>query len=307
MMTGNGQAVVELKNVHKAYGSRQALKGLDLQVEPGILFGLVGPNGAGKSTALRILLGLARAGQGEIRLFGQKVKHVGPEQRARIGYLPSETEFYPEMRVKELLRYAAGLQKKDCQARAAQLCRALDLDPEAKIRQLSLGGRKKAGIVCAMQHDPDLLILDEPTSGLDPLIQSVFFDLLHQAVARGVTVVFSSHNLAEVQQHCLQAAFIRDGRILVSGPLHELMSWSLRKVDMDGGPDPAGLPGGSHIRHGGARTQFWYQGAMPALLAWLSEGQVRDVTIAEPDLEDVFLHLYEDTGTPDSKGEITAC
>lgn len=91
------------------------------------------------------------------------------------------------------------------------MCRALDLDPEAKIRRLSLGGRKKAGIVCAMRHDPDLLILDEPTSGLDPLIQSVFFDLSHQAVARGVTVVFSSHNLAEVQRHCLQAPLSRTG------------------------------------------------------------------------------------------------
>lgn len=112
MMTGNGQAVVELKNVHKAYGSRQALKGLDLQVEPGILFGLVGPNGAGEVHRAPDPAGAGQSRSGEIRLFGQKVKHVGPEQRARIGYLPSETEFYPEMRVKELLRYAAGLQKK---------------------------------------------------------------------------------------------------------------------------------------------------------------------------------------------------
>ena len=136
--------------------------------------------------------------------------------------MPSEAMFYPDMRVEAVIRLSAGLRKLDCKEQAAALCEALELDGRKRVRELSLGNRKKVSIVCAMQHRPRLYILDEPTSGLDPLVQRAFWSELEARRREGATVFLSSHVLYEVQRYCDRAAIIREGRLVAEGTTAEL-------------------------------------------------------------------------------------
>ena len=196
------------------------------------------------------------------------------------------------MRVKDILKLSADLRRKDCGAVAGQLCERLRLDAGRKADELSLGGRKKAAIVCALQHEPDLLILDEPTSGLDPLIQREFFALLRERSDRGATIFLSSHILSEVQQNCAHAAIIRDGSVIASGSMQDLARTGARRVSVLGRVELDALSGVRDLQTTSAGLDFLYSGDMRELLTALAGGDVRDVTISEPALEDVFLHYY---------------
>ena len=205
--------LIETRGLTKYYGKTRGIEDLNLVVEEGEFFGFIGPNGAGKSTTIRTLLGLISPSSGEAIVFGKPLSK-SKDYLSNIGYLAGEAVFYNDMRVEELIRYSAKLRKKDCEQEAKKLCDRLELDMKKKIHELSLGNSKKVGFVCAMQHDPKLYIMDEPTSGLDPLMQKVFFELLHEKQKEGATIFFSSHVLAEVQSHCSRAGVIRDGRLV---------------------------------------------------------------------------------------------
>ncbi len=204
---------IETQDLTKRYGRARGLESLTLTVEQGAFYGLIGPNGAGKSTAERLLLGLLRPTAGTVRVLGLDPVTDTQALLARVGYLPAESRFWPGTRVGEVLALSAALRGRDCVAAARHLCERLRLDPGKRVEQLSLGNRKKLGIVCALQHDPELLILDEPTSGLDPLIRREFFDLLAEHNARGATVFLSSHDLSDVQRLCARAAVLRAGKL----------------------------------------------------------------------------------------------
>lgn len=200
----------------KSYGKARGIVDLDLRVEQGEFFGFIGPNGAGKSTTIRTLLGLLRPTSGRGKVLGLDITQKTEEILARVGYLPSETVFYPGMKVGELLKFSAGLRKRDCGREGAQLCERLNLDPTRRVEELSLGNRKKVGIVCALQHRPELLILDEPTSGLDPLMQREFFAILREYHKAGTTIFLSSHVLSEIRRNCSKALVLREGYIAAS-------------------------------------------------------------------------------------------
>ena len=196
----------------KSYGKARGIIDLDLKVEQGEFFGFIGPNGAGKSTTIRTLLGLLHPTSGTGEVLGLDIARKTEEILSKVGYLPSETVFYHGMKVRELLRLSAALRKRDCRKEGESLCERLHLDPERRVEELSFGNRKKAGIICALQHRPELLILDEPTSGLDPLMQREFFTILKEYHAAGTTVFLSSHVLSEIRRNCSQALVLREGR-----------------------------------------------------------------------------------------------
>ena len=206
----------------KSYGNARGIIDLDLKVEQGDFFGFIGPNGAGKSTTIRTLLGLLHPTSGQGKVLGLDITKKTEEILAKVGYLPSETVFYPGMRVRDLLRFSAGLRRQDCGREAARLCERLALDPARRVEELSLGNRKKVGIVCALQHKPELLILDEPTSGLDPLMQREFFTILREYHAAGTTIFLSSHVLSEIRRNCSNAVVLREGRAAASLGREEL-------------------------------------------------------------------------------------
>lgn len=280
----------------KYYGKSRGIDGLDLAVEKGAFFGFIGPNGAGKSTTIRTLLGLISPDSGTGRVLGLDIVKDKRSILERVGYLPSDNAFYAGMRVRDMLKLSAGLRKKDCSARAAELCGRLQLDTEKKIEDLSFGNRKKVGIVCALQHDPELLILDEPTGGLDPLMQHAFFEIVREKHQAGATVLFSSHILSEVERNCTRAAVIREGSIIACDTVDNLAKTNARRVSFHGAADLEGLPGIRDLQRVDDSFSFLYSGSTNLLLRRLADGDVHGLSISEPDLEEVFLHYYDKGG-----------
>ena len=179
---------------------------------------------------------------------------------------------------------------------AIRLCERLQLDTTRRVEELSFGNRKKVGIVCALQHDPELLILDEPTSGLDPLMQKEFFAILQERHKSGATIFLSSHILSEVQRNCGRAAIIREGRVIACDSIEALARTSARRVTLHGSAPLEGLAGIRDKKEADGIVSFLYSGEMGRLLAALAAGQVSDLTVTEPDLEEIFLHYYEGKG-----------
>ena len=279
-------------NLTKFYGKARGIVDVSLTVEEGDFFGFIGPNGAGKSTTIRTLLGLIAPTGGSAEIFGKDICRQRTEILADIGYLPSETMFYGGMRVKDVLRLSARLRKADCSGEAEKLCERLELDTSRKIDELSLGNRKKVGIVCALQHRPKLYILDEPTSGLDPLMQREFYSLLKERNEEGATVFLSSHVLSEVQRYCKHAAVIREGRLLACDSVENLGHTGAKRVTLRG---VTAVPELEHIRDvktSAEGVSFLYSGKADRLIKVLSALPITDVTIAEPDLEEIFMHYY---------------
>ncbi|MBR6554860.1 MAG: ABC transporter ATP-binding protein [Clostridia bacterium] len=283
---------IETCGLTKYYGKNRGIEDLNLQVETGEFLGCVGPNGAGKSTTIRTLLGLISPTSGSASLLGIDISRR-EEILRKVGYLPSETVFYSGMKVRDVLKMSADLRGVDCSRETAQLCERLQLDAGKKVETLSFGNRKKVGVVCALQHRPELLILDEPTGGLDPLMQRELFDILQERNREGTTVFLSSHVLSEIQRYCTRAAILRAGRLIACDQVEALASTNAKRVTVHGAVDLTGLQGVRDWKSGEEGARFLYSGEMPQLLQHLAAGQVTDLSITEPDLEEVFLHYYQ--------------
>lgn len=294
---------IETNKLTKSYGKSRGIKDLMLTVEEGDFFGFIGPNGAGKSTTIRTLLGLIKPTGGSAKVLGLDILTEKDKILKEVGYLPSEINFYSGMKVKDVIKYSADLRKAKCKDKATELAERLGLDMSRKVDELSLGNRKKVGIVCAVQHSPKLLILDEPTSGLDPLMQREFFNILTEENERGATIFFSSHILSEVQNYCHSAAFIKDGKIIMSDTVDKIEETGAKKVSVIGGK--SGLESilkGNDINkfisdlkldEEKGSAVFLYNGRMPMLLDMLRSVEPKDLTITEPSLEEIFMNYYE--------------
>lgn len=283
---------IETHGLTKYYGKTRGIENLCLTVDEGEFFGFIGPNGAGKSTAIRTLLGLISPTGGTAQVLGRDIVKERETVCRFVGYLPSESAFYSGMKVREVLKLSAGLRKMDCREEAGLLCERLQLDKNKRVEDLSLGNRKKVSIVCALQHDPKLLLLDEPTSGLDPLMQKEFFELLHQRNRAGVTVFLSSHVLSEIRRHCTRAAVIRDGQIIALDSVSAMNKTNAKRVCVRGEADLSGLSGVRDLNASQDGVSFLYSGSTDALLKTLSLGKIEDLTVTEPDAEEIFLHYY---------------
>lgn len=287
---------IETTKLTKYYGKARGIVDVDIAVEEGEIFGFIGPNGAGKSTTIRTLLGLIKKSGGSATIFGMDCEKDKVKILAEVGYLPGEVFYYDNMRAIDLLRYSASFYKKDCTKRITELADALSLDLNKKIEDMSLGNKKKVGIVQGLLHSPKLIILDEPTSGLDPLMQRTFFDLIQRENERGATVLFSSHILGEVQRICDRVAIIKEGRIVDLRSIDDLRKNSYKKVSFTTENPVAdfSLAGAGEITQDGSSTSFLYNGEIGALLKKLSALPLVNADISEPELEEIFLHYYED-------------
>ncbi|MCR4961424.1 MAG: ABC transporter ATP-binding protein [Lachnospiraceae bacterium] len=204
---------IEITHLTKNYGKNRGVEDVNLIVKEGDIFGFLGPNGAGKSTTIRSMLGFLRFETGEIKILGMDSVKDHEKILENVGYMPSEAWFYSSMKVADVIKYAADVRGLDCTEEARKLCERLKVDTHKKIKELSLGNRKKVSIVCAMQHKPKLFVFDEPTGGLDPLMQKHFFELINEYVAQGATCLLSTHVLSEVNKYCKNAAIMREGRL----------------------------------------------------------------------------------------------
>ncbi len=287
-------SVIETQKLTKSYGSARGIIDVDLRVMEGEIFGFIGPNGAGKSTTIRTLLSLIHKTSGEARIFGLDTERDKVKILAEVGYLPSEVFYYDNMRAIDLLTYSASFYQKDCAARIKELAGVLELDLHKKIEDMSLGNKKKVGIVQGLLHSPRLIILDEPTSGLDPLMQRTFFDLIRRENERGATVLFSSHILSEVQRISGRVAIIKEGRIIKTEKIDDLRKNAYKRVTLalESAPEAFSLPGATDVRRENGHVSFLYGGDCNALLRQLSSLALTNVDITEPELEEIFLHYY---------------
>jgi ABC-2 type transport system ATP-binding protein len=289
--------VIRTERLVKTYGKRRGLAGLDLDVQPGEIYGFLGPNGAGKTTTIRILLDLIRPTDGRASVLGVDPREGGPALRRRIGYLAGDFIVDGNQSSGELLAHLAHLRGGVAKARITELADRLELDLRSRIRSLSKGNRQKVGLVQAFMHEPELLILDEPTSGLDPLLQQSFLQLIGEAKTAGQTVFMSSHVLSEVQQAADRVGIIRDGRMVAVDAVDVLRRRAVRHVEVhfDDAVSPeafVGLPGVSEVVTDGPVLRCLLAGRADPLVKMVARYPVESFVLAEPDLEELFLTYY---------------
>ncbi len=270
--------VIEIENLTKYYGKHRGAENVSFFVEEGDIFGFLGPNGAGKSTTIRSMLGLIQFEKGNVKIFGKELKSAKVEILSKVGYMPSEAMFYPDMKVKDVIKMAADVRKLDCSGEAAMLCERLKVDTEKRINELSLGNRKKVSIVCAMQHRPKLFVFDEPTSGLDPLMQTEFFKLINEYVEQGATCMLSTHVLSEVKNYCKNVAIMREGKLIKVDTVAEITKTNAKRIKM--------------IRDG-KQENFLYKGDLNKIADELVGHNIEDILIEDPSLDEIFMHYYE--------------
>ncbi|MEM0897034.1 MAG: ABC transporter ATP-binding protein [Verrucomicrobiota bacterium] len=303
--TSTSSFAIEATGLRKAYGDFLALRGIDLKVRHGSVFGFLGPNGAGKTTAIRCMLDLIRPCDGDVRVMGINPRLEPVAVRARCGYLPGELRLDENMSVRATLDFFKAIRGGDrvMETRANELAERLQLNLKAKVKTLSKGNKQKVGIIAAFLHQPDLFLLDEPTSGLDPLVQQAVLELVREAREAGATVFFSSHVLAEVQQIADEVAIIREGEIVESGLTELLAGGGIMRVKVTF-PQPtapaieefAMIPGVSVMEtgNGGQLARLSVEGSMNPLLAVLAKHDIASMESRPPNLEEVFLAYYAD-------------
>lgn len=301
-MKADGDAVIRCAGVVKRFGAVTALDGLDLTVSRGRIVGYLGPNGAGKSTTIRILVDLARADAGDVRVFGLDPRSAGPELRRRIGYLPGELRLDDRLTVAETLQSWSTVRGGVDDAYTAELCERLALDRQRDVRGLSTGNRRKVGLVGAFMARPALLVLDEPTAGVDPFVQAEVHRLVEEARDEGRTVFLSSHVLSEVQRMADEVIVLRRGRVVATGDVDELRQGARQEFTAwFAGPPPVDelrrAPGVQRVEARGREVTGLVEGPPNALLVVLARHPVEHLLFPEADLEQAFLHYYEE-GAP---------
>lgn len=220
-----------VRGLTKTYGRVPALRGIDLELRRGEIFGFLGPNGAGKTTTIRCMLDMIRPDSGTIRVLGIDPQADPVAVHTRTGYLPGELNLEDRLTAEQLLRHLAALRGRQLDLNhVLELAERLTLDLKRPIRNLSKGNKQKIGVIQAMMHKPDLLLFDEPTSGLDPLLQREVLSMVREAREQGTTVFFSSHILSEVQEITDRVGIIRQGRLVEVADTANLIKRSLRRV-----------------------------------------------------------------------------
>ena len=294
-------AVIQTDGLTKRYREVRGIEGISMSVEAGEVFGFLGPNGAGKTTTIRTLLDLLHPTSGSARLFGLDSRRESLAIRARLGNLPGDFSCDPRLTGRELLSFLAEMRGVRGLGRAPQLAERFRADLERPLGELSRGNRQKVGLIQAFFHEPELLILDEPTGGLDPLMQEEFLDLVRDEGERGTIVFLSSHELDEVQRVCDRVGIIRDGRLVAVEKVSELTGRAYRHVSLefDTPVDPSEfgqLPGVSELVAAGNRISFKVEGDLDPVVKAAARHTVRDVEVAQPTLEEVFLTYYSADG-----------
>lgn len=216
-------SVVDIRNLSRSFGDKQALVDVTLQIPIGCVFGLIGGNGAGKTTIIKHILGLLKAHTGSVRVFGLDPVSHPVETLGRIGYLSEERDLPDWMRVGDLMQYTRAFYPEWDDAYAEELRSAFDLDKRARVKTLSRGQRARTGLLIALAYRPDLLVLDEPSSGLDPVVRRDILGAIIRAIAEeGRTVLFSSHLLDEVERVADRIAIIHNGHNVLTAGMEEV-------------------------------------------------------------------------------------
>jgi ABC-2 type transport system ATP-binding protein len=289
---------LRLAGLSKRFGATHAVTELDLEVEPGEVFGFLGPNGAGKSTTIRMLLGLLRPTAGTAWVFDDRADDVARAHR-HLAYVPADVALWPQLTGRECLDVMAGIGGHTDLAHRAELVERFDLQLDRRARTYSTGNRQKVALVAAFATRAPLLVLDEPTSGLDPLMEREFRRCVGEAAARGQAVFLSSHQLAEVEAVCRRVGILRQGRLVEVTDLPELRRLRRSQVEVSLAAPAPGLallgevPGVADL-HWSSPTELTLTltGPVGPALRALATADVVRLDVREPSLEEIFLDYY---------------
>lgn len=289
--------ILEIQNLTKYYGKVLGVKDLSLSIKEGETFGFIGPNGAGKSTTIRAIMNLISKDTGVVLFNGEVFNKDKAELKKQIGYLPSEVVPYEDLTVKEMLDYHETFYEnvKNIHKRRCELVNRLKLDESKVCEDLSLGNRKKLGIVLAFMHEPKLLILDEPTSGLDPIMQQEFYKLLEEEKKKGTSIFYSTHILSEIARICDRVGIIKEGTLLKVEEIEELTKKNLNLVTLkcDKVDELVQALEVEVIEKKENMVKFKNSLKADKLIKELAKFSIEDVLIEEATLEDIFLHYYK--------------
>ena len=287
--------VIETVDLRKHYEGVEALRGLDLAVPKGSIFGFLGRNGAGKTTTIKVLLGMARASAGEARVFGLPAgaEQASVEIRRRSGFVSDDKELYNYFTVAEMVRFTASFFPRWRADLAERYLRAFELPADRKVKALSRGMRTKLALLLALSRGAELLILDEPTSGLDPAITEEVLQAIVGHVAREeMTVFFSSHQISEVDQIADRVAIVDRGRTVVAGALDDLRE-RYRRIQLvfeDEAPDHAfRAPGVERVQRTGRVLTVLSSAGEDEIAAEGRALGARSVDVAPVTLKEIFL------------------
>ena len=293
--------VVQATGLWKRFGDRIAVQDVSLSVRPGEIIGLVGPNGAGKTTTIRMLLDIIRPDAGDVAIFGAAVT---PETRERIGYLPEERGLYRNLRVIPNLLYLAelrGVSRKPALRRANELLERLGFEEhrDKKVRELSRGLGQLVQFAATLIHDPAFVVLDEPFSGLDPINVRLMKDIVAELRAAGVAIMFSTHQMTDVEELCDRILMVDDGRLVLEGLLTEIKRrFAGSEVFVASDQAPEAIEGVLEFRREGSGHVLKLASGHPpeaVLRTLLDRGAKIDrYEFATPSLEEIFLRVVED-------------
>lgn len=290
---------IETCNLTKNYGKSRGVIDINLKVNEGEFYGFIGPNGAGKSTTIRLLFNFIYPTSGSAKILGKDCVKESKDIKEEVGFVPSEVNYYKNMKVSDILNYAQSFKSERDIDRLEELCEIFEVEKNKLVGELSLGNRKKVAIIQALLNRPRLLILDEPTNGLDPLMQKKLFEILVEENKKGTTIFFSSHNLTEVQRFCHRVAIIREGKLVEVKKVDELLGANVSKVTINSKDDLKALLKNKHIANitqEADTVSFLYNGDINILIKELCSIKIKELKIEEPALEDTFMSYYEVEG-----------
>jgi ABC-2 type transport system ATP-binding protein len=303
--------LIEVEQLHKSYGTLQAVKGVSLVAKPGSIFGLLGPNGAGKSTTIGCISGLIKPSSGRIRVLGQDMAVNGREARQQLGVVPQELALYEDLSARENLHFwggAYGLSGKALRARTEEVLQRIGLLDRAndRVSKFSGGMKRRLNLGCGIVHRPRVLLLDEPTVGVDPQSRVHLLDLVREEVGQGICVLYTTHYMEEAETLCNELAIVDHGVVIAAGTLAELRA----RV---GQRDLLVLKGVFDATR--SRTALSASGAnweiagcseqeirlvlpdatrrLPEVLAIVTESgaEIHEATLSQPSLENLFMQL----------------
>lgn len=289
--------LVEVKGLQKNFGQFQALKDVSFEVNAGEVLGYIGPNGAGKSTTIRILLGIIRATQGKVQIFGKDVWQDSIEIHKKIAYVPGDVYLWPNLSGGETIDLFLKLHGASNQEKRDQLIKKFDLNPKKKVRSYSKGNRQKIALIAALATEAELYIFDEPTSGLDPLMEAVFQEEVKALKAAGKAIILSSHILSEVEKLADKVAVIRKGEIVETGTLDDLRHLTRYQYKVETEQEAVGLKELSSVHDLQIKeNEATFQAdsdAIDEILKTLLLYGVKKLEATPPTLEDLFMRHYQ--------------
>ncbi|WP_075979989.1 ABC transporter ATP-binding protein [Bacillus massilinigeriensis] len=303
-------SILEVKRLTKKFGKFTALENIHLTVNKGEIYGFIGPNGAGKSTTIRVLLGMLKPTEGEVKIFGMDAWKDAVDIHKRVAYVPGDANLWPNLTGGEVIDLFLKMKGNENIGKRKVLIERFGLDPTKKCRTYSKGNRQKIALIAAFASDADLYILDEPTSGLDPLMERLFQECVMEVKAAGKSVLLSSHILSEVEKLCDKVAIIRQGKIIETGTLSELRHLTRSNLVLqtkESIPNLHEMKGVYNLLSKDSELSFQVDTEeIDSVIRYISQFGIIKLESAPPTLEDLFMRHYEGIkpAHPEAGGEL---